>query len=66
MEESKNSDSKPANSATNDAPEDKPETSSSTNKTCECNICFDAAQDAVVGFCGHLFWYPLITSFFRA
>lgn len=22
----------------------------------ECNICLDAAKDAVVSMCGHLFW----------
>lgn len=22
----------------------------------ECNICLDAARDAVVSMCGHLFW----------
>lgn len=22
----------------------------------ECNICLDAAKDAVVSLCGHLFW----------
>ena len=22
----------------------------------ECNICLDTAKDAVVSFCGHLFW----------
>lgn len=22
----------------------------------ECNICLDTAKDAVVSYCGHLFW----------
>ena len=22
----------------------------------ECNICLDTARDAVVSYCGHLFW----------
>ena len=22
----------------------------------ECNICFETAKDAVISFCGHLFW----------
>ena len=26
------------------------------NANFECNICLDTAKDAVVSFCGHLFW----------
>ena len=22
----------------------------------ECNICLDTAKDAVISYCGHLFW----------
>lgn len=23
----------------------------------ECNICLDTAKDAVISYCGHLFWF---------
>ena len=26
----------------------------------ECNICLDTAKDAVISYCGHLFWYVLM------
>ena len=26
------------------------------NTNFECNICLDTAKDAVISFCGHLFW----------
>ena len=26
------------------------------NANFECNICLDTAKDAVISFCGHLFW----------
>ena len=26
------------------------------NAAFECNICLDTAKDAVVSYCGHLFW----------
>lgn len=26
------------------------------DKAFECNICLDGAKDAVVSYCGHLFW----------
>lgn len=29
---------------------------SSANANFECNICLDTAKDAVISFCGHLFW----------
>ena len=25
----------------------------------ECNICLDTAKDAVISYCGHLFWLVL-------
>lgn len=37
------------------------ETSNGATGDFECNICFDTAHDAVVSFCGHLFWYKNIT-----
>lgn len=27
------------------------------NANFECNICLDTAKDAVISFCGHLFWW---------
>lgn len=32
------------------------DTSSDQNSAYECNICLDTAKDAVVSYCGHLFW----------
>ena len=29
----------------------------SANANFECNICLDTAKDAVISFCGHLFWW---------
>lgn len=29
---------------------------SGANANFECNICLDTAKDAVISFCGHLFW----------
>ena len=29
---------------------------STANANFECNICLDTAKDAVISFCGHLFW----------
>ena len=29
---------------------------SSSNANFECNVCLETAKDAVVTFCGHLFW----------
>ena len=43
----------------NDGPGTSGEQSSSSNPSStqfECNICLDTAKDAVISYCGHLFW----------
>ena len=32
------------------------ESEAADNTFYECNICLDTAKDAVVSYCGHLFW----------
>lgn len=32
------------------------DSSASGEGTFECNICLDTAKNAVISFCGHLFW----------
>lgn len=31
-------------------------TSEPSSTQFECNICLDTAKDAVISYCGHLFW----------
>lgn len=40
-------------------PPPNPEEDSNSGAAFECNICLDTAKDAVVSYCGHLFWYVI-------
>ena len=52
--ESINRDLKMAETAEQNEQQDHSEPSSAQF---ECNICLDTAKDAVISYCGHLFWY---------
>ncbi|CZR14512.1 RING-type E3 ubiquitin transferase [Caenorhabditis elegans] len=45
------------------APSEEPTSSSNKDESArfECNICLDAAKDAVVSLCGHLFCWPCLS-----
>ncbi|CAP37280.1 Protein CBR-RNF-5 [Caenorhabditis briggsae] len=50
-------------SGTTQAPPEEPPGSSNKDESArfECNICLDAARDAVVSLCGHLFCWPCLS-----
>eukprot|EP01134_Creolimax_fragrantissima_P001359 CFRG1359T1 len=58
--------SKDVHAGKQESPErDLEDASSEANKTFECNICLDNATDPVISYCGHLFCWPCLHTWFE-